>query len=389
MHALILDAQQRSALAAARSLGRRGLQISVADSRPSTLAGASRYVVSELVYPDPAHEPHAFTEWVRATTRRLAPKVVMPMTDLTTMLLASLRDELEPTALACGPMEAYEKLSDKGQLIRLAHEAGLRTPETKVIRSLADLQELTEACTFPLVLKPVRSKVLQDGHVISTSVFIARDPAGAMDHLGRQSWFPASPCLAQEFIDGAGAGVFTLYWHGAPLAWFAHRRLREKPPGGGVSVFSESAPLDERLRELSERLLSAARWHGPAMVEFRIARDGTPYVMEVNCRFWGSLQLSIDSGLDFPWLFYQHLTNQSAAVPRPYRVGQRLRWLLGDVDNLLIQMKGGGHDSATKQRALRDFLAACFDFSSRQEVLRWTDPAPAMRELVSWFRALA
>jgi len=41
------------------------------------------------------------------------------------------------------------------------------------------------------------------------------------------------------------------------------------------------------------------------MVEFRVdARDGTAKLMEVNPRFWGSLQLSILSGADFPYLLY-------------------------------------------------------------------------------------
>ena len=31
-------------------------------------------------------------------------------------------------------------------------------------------------------------------------------------------------------------------------------------------------------------------------------RTGTPLLMEVNGRFWGSLQLAIDAGVDFPYL---------------------------------------------------------------------------------------
>ena len=37
------------------------------------------------------------------------------------------------------------------------------------------------------------------------------------------------------------------------------------------------------------------------MVEYkRDSSTGQPYLMEVNGRFWGSLQLAIDSGVDFP-----------------------------------------------------------------------------------------
>lgn len=46
-------------------------------------------------------------------------------------------------------------------------------------------------------------------------------------------------------------------------------------------------------------------WHGVAMVEFKVTADGTAYLMEINGRFWGSLQLAIDAGVDFRWLLYQ------------------------------------------------------------------------------------
>ena len=51
-----------------------------------------------------------------------------------------------------------------------------------------------------------------------------------------------------------GVGVFALYDHGKPVGFFAHRRIREKPPSGGVSVLSESILLAEGLRSLSQRL---------------------------------------------------------------------------------------------------------------------------------------
>ena len=95
-----------------------------------------------------------------------------------------------------------------------------------------------------------------------------------------------------------------------PIAWFAHRRIREKPPSGGVSVLCESVAVDPMLKEYAERLLRAAEYRGVAMVEFRIGTDGRPYLMEVNARFWGSLQLAIDCGVDFPWLYYQMLMGE-------------------------------------------------------------------------------
>ena len=75
----------------------------------------------------------------------------------------------------------------------------------------------------------------------------------------------------------------------------------ENPPSGGGSVYSESTAADETLVEQAKRLLEHFSWRGLAMIEFKIDRStGTPYLMEINGRVWGSLQLAIDAGWTSP-----------------------------------------------------------------------------------------
>ena len=108
----------------------------------------------------------------------------------------------------------------------------------------------------------------------------------------------AFPLLIQQRIVGPGTGIFLLVWDGTVRAVFAHRRLREKPPSGGVSVYSESIAAKPDLVERSRLLLERMKWNGIAMIEYKLdASTGVPYLMEVNGRFWGSLQLAIDAGV--------------------------------------------------------------------------------------------
>ena len=52
--------------------------------------------------------------------------------------------------------------------------------------------------------------------------------------------------------------------------------------------------------------MRALNWKGIAMVEWKVdPRDGRPKLMEVNPRFWGSLELAVRSGVDFPVLYAQ------------------------------------------------------------------------------------
>jgi len=58
--------------------------------------------------------------------------------------------------------------------------------------------------------------------------------------------------------------------------------------------------------------------------------------MEINGRFWGSLQLAIDAGVDFPRLLVDIAAGSVPDRAPDYRVGIRCRWLAGDLDSLIL-----------------------------------------------------
>jgi predicted ATP-grasp superfamily ATP-dependent carboligase len=171
--------------------------------------------------------------------------------------------------------------------------------------------------------------------------------------------------------------------HGRLRAAFAHRRLREKPPTGGVSVLSESVALDPQLLGQAERILEALKWHGVAMVEFkRDARDGVARLLEINGRFWGSLQLAVDAGVDFPHLLYRLAVDGDVEPVLTYDVGVRLRWWLGDLDQLLLRLRHPDRPGG-RRAAIREFLAPAGK-RTRTEVLRRDDPGPGAVELAQY-----
>ena len=138
----------------------------------------------------------------------------------------------------------------------------------------------------------------------------------------------------QEYIPNGGAyGVAALFnLNSEPRAAFVYKRLREYPVSGGPSTLRESVKNDE-IRDIAISLLKSLNWVGVAMVEFRIdARDGKAKLMEVNPRFWGSLQLAILSGMDFPYLLYKMAVDGDVEPVWDYETGIRCRWLIpGDI----------------------------------------------------------
>ncbi|HAA03119.1 MAG TPA: hypothetical protein DCE18_07085, partial [Syntrophobacteraceae bacterium] len=117
---------------------------------------------------------------------------------------------------------------------------------------------------------------------------------------------------------------------------FVHRRLREYPITGGPSTLRESWRHHQAYSD-ALRLLQDLRFVGVAMVEFKTdIRTGQAKLLEVNPRFWGSLALAVDAGVNFPLLWTRMALGEHVPPVTSYRLGHRCRWLLpGDILHFL------------------------------------------------------
>jgi predicted ATP-grasp superfamily ATP-dependent carboligase len=382
MRVLITDANERAALAAARSLVRAGHTVSVCTPTPLSLAGVSRGVRSHRVAIDPLVNPAGYVAELGSVVRRGRTTVLLPMTDPSVEAVLEHRDKLPAAVTVPFPdLETYRAASDKAHVMALAERSGFGVPETRLMNEASD--PLPSASFFPAVVKPHRSVVGVGRGRRKVGVTPVADADACRRALAALP--PAAfPVLLQQPVSGVGEGFFALRWDGQIVAMFAHRRLREKPPSGGVSVYRESIPLDPALAGPGVRLLEALDWQGVAMVECkRDATTGRQVIMEVNGRFWGSLQLAIDAGVDFPSLLVRCATGETVAPCPTYRVGIRSRWFWGDVDHLYLRLRDGS--ARSRVSAVLDFLRVR-PGRDRSEVWRWRDPAPFVVETLQWLQ---
>ncbi len=384
MRILITDGNERVALAVARSLVRARHSVWVAAPTRVSLAGVSRGVRPCVLAADPLADPAGYAAELARIARDHAADVLLPMTDPSLEAVLTHAAALpRGLALPFPDLATYRAASDKARVLTLAHECGYDVPETRVIPTLGDAKgAVPDPGFFPAVVKPHRSVVSTGGirrKLMVTPVADAAACRRVLDALPPGAF----PILLQRRVDGIGEGFFALRWGGRAIAMFAHRRLREKPPAGGVSVYRESIPLEERLAGPGLRLLDALDWQGVAMIECkREAGTGRQVVMEVNGRFWGSLQLAIDSGIDFPALLVRCAAGEAVPQSRRYRIGVRSRWFWGDVDHLYLRLR----DGKAPLRALGAFLR--LSRRDRSEVWHWRDPAPFVVETLQWLRLL-
>ena len=384
---LVTDGEQRAALAITRSLGRAGHTVYVCSPDGRSLAGASRHAAADIAVPDSLAASHEFAAAVTDVLRRHRVEVLIPVTEAALLALLPIRESIPDVILPFPHNDTFQRVCDKAAVMQAAREVGVSVPRQSTLQQPEARDQLDRSeLEFPLVLKPARSVAGRSKWGVQ-HVAAWDELCQCLDELPPAAY----PLMLQQRIVGRGVGIFLLIWEGATVALFAHRRLREKPPSGGVSVYRESTSADPDIVKRSVALLERFGWQGVAMVEYMVeSTTGTPYIMEINGRFWGSLQLAIDSGVDFPVLLLRCATGD---VPHPvlsYRIGVRSRWWWGDVDHLLARLRHSPEwlalppGSPSRWESVVAFLTL-WRPGDRYEVLRFGDLRPFLRETLGWF----
>ena len=393
MRVLVTDGNERAALAVTRALGREQVEVVVGAEVPRCLAGSSRYCRQSIVYPSPYQEPERFVTRLLEAVREHQADALFPVSDIAMHVLGPEKSRFEPQTHIPIPVAAvFQEISDKYRLMRQAVEQGVPIPDTLFVhdgRLEGVIDRITE---FPVVIKPGSSLVKESGRWTKTSVCYANSRE-ELQRLYRERPYLSRPSLIQRRVIGEGQGLFVLMQEGEPLGMFAHRRIRERPPSGGVSVLRESIALPKDMVEATLKLLQRVKWHGVAMVEFKMdAVSKRPLLMEINGRFWGSLQLATDAGINFPYLLLKMAMGRAETVPEHgYRIGVKSRWLLGDLDHLLMRLMKSDRSlnlppgTPSKLRSLMSFCRF-FERNLFYEIEQLDDLGPSRFELMQYVK---
>lgn len=330
--ALVTDGMWRKSLSAIRALGRAGFDVHVAGDSWLTTGFWSRFTAGRHRLPDAADDADAFGAGLLTLLDSLATNaggqkpVLLPMEDATLTWVLQHRAEVAARAHLLIPSDdAYAVCADKGATLALAARVGVPHPTTHTVGTgTALLQAVRALAPAEFIVKPVKGSGSRG--LLYNPTF---DQAGADAYISRHG-----EAVVQERVPAHGdaVGVSLLFdAAGTPVAHFVHKRLRQFPNSGGPST--DRIGIDHpQLLELSIRLLQAVGWRGIAMVEWKVDPvSGEPRLMEVNPRFWGSLELAVRSGVDFPTLYTRAARGETIEPVTPL-LGVRCRWLLpGDV----------------------------------------------------------
>jgi len=324
---LITDGRSKASLAIVRSLGKRGIEVTASDDRKINLTFFSRYVKRRVIYPSPEEYPNFFVSQMYDLVKMKKYEMIIPVRDATTILFSKYKNKFSNfTKIPIPNYETLMKGRDKAQTVKIAMENNIPCPKTYFIEKREDINKIKNKLEFPVLIRPRESSG-------SRGIVYVDSPENFV-HKYKNVRGKFGAVMIQEYIPHGGGhySVCALFnQYSEPRASFVYREIRQYPITGGPATFSESVERPDVIK-YTLKLLKAINWYGVAHADFMIdERDKKPKLLEINPRFWTSLNLAILSGVDFPYLLYKMAIDGDVKPVNHYRIGMKMRVLPEDL----------------------------------------------------------
>lgn len=285
---LVVDTISAQVLVGVKSLVRAGYSVHVAtwSSRVKQLALLGLGVASVSSVPNPPASD--FERAIKANIAKINPRVVLPFGFMAFTYLTQIRDILPllPTVNA----EKYKLVNNK-----LTFNHFLQGPEFyKPRRYQADEVSQCDTMKYPTVVK------LAVGKGVELGVRYANNQAELERCISRfrKEGVAVDQLVIEEFVPGIVFDVAGVAWDGTVIDMLVQKRSVCLPISGGVGAINKTV-LDEKLMALGKKIIKDVEYTGPFQIEVKkVGRQF--FVVEFNPKFWGTLDLSIRSGKDFP-----------------------------------------------------------------------------------------
>jgi predicted ATP-grasp superfamily ATP-dependent carboligase len=302
---LITNGAYKNALCAIRSLGQKGYTVGVVAQHRFAIGFYSKYCKKKHII-STLDNKEIFIEQLILILKKESYDVLLPIGYPQTAWISEYAYKLKPYVRI--PVASWDKISifqDKKLTQDLAQSLDIPTPKTfyPTPQYLNELDTISALLNYPAVIK---YKNEGQNHAI---IYVKNKEELKHEYLKLAMERPDDLPMIQEYLEGNGVGFFALYDNGVCKQYFMHERIREYPVSGGSSSCAQSID-NEHLKYYGLKILYALKWHGVAMVEFKydkkventeggVFADRIPHLLEVNPKFWGSLDLSEAAGVGF------------------------------------------------------------------------------------------
>ena len=374
MSVLMTDANGVGGLAIVRSLGKKGIDITVSSARRDAICFYSKYVKNRLIYPDPEHKD-VFFKWLCNTLQDREYDVLISANELMLVLIAENKSLLSKyTRIPIPDLDTIKIAIDKSRLSKFASDNHFPIPKTYFYEELInfssyDFSRLSEELGLPLIIKPYI------GTAASGQILVYETKK--IEDIYNKHVKKYGPCMIQEYIRGEKYNVgFIFNFKSKPRRVCVQKTIRQFPVSGGVNVCVETVENNDVL-DSGLKLLKKLNYKSIGMMDIIVdERDSTPKLLDLNPRFYASTCLPIAAGIDFPYLIYKLAIEGDIDKDLNYKVGVRCRHIYDDFKHLIkiLNSKRVENYNLTKYQTLINFLK----FNGDNGYFDWAlnDPKP-------------
>lgn len=367
---LLTDGTNKNCLAAVKSLHKAGYEIGVISKSTKGHAILSKFVNFRIV----ASEKN-FLKAIKYSLKTFRPNIIIPVGDNSVRAIHENRDMINNISVPISSEESLNTATNKFASTKFMYDHDIPVPEYVIVsKNEFSMKEAIKKFGLPLVLKGPYGTA-------SSQVRICKNELEVIN-FAQELFNLNDQIMVQKYIKGEGTGYFALFCQGNELAFFMHKRIREYPVRGGPSVCAKSI-YQKDLRDLGKECLTLLKWHGVGMIEFkRETKTNKLWFIEINPKFWGSLELSIKSGVDFPALLVNMAMNNSICDSEfkvKYILDYQFQWLFpGEIQHFL--------ETRNILQTIKGILFYNFRYSGNDFSLR--DPYPSVLGLYLSMRAI-
>ncbi|KTD21391.1 ATP-grasp domain-containing protein [Legionella londiniensis] len=265
-------------------------------------------------------DSHQYIQDIIGLNRREEFAFILPFGLSSYYAVAKHAKELEPyTRFMVSPFSSFAIANDKLKTAQHCASLGIITPNTYSEYEEQDLASIANQIQYPVVIKA------RSGSGVRNRVFYANNRQELyryyqilFDNQDKTPGFEWKNPLIQEYIPGEIHDACTLSAKGEVITVLTQCRKMMYPVSGGVGALNITTH-NPSLAKLSKRLLESLNWHGPAQIEFKFdPRDKQYKLIEINPKLWGTLDLSIKAGVNFPVLIRNYLLEEKLKKDIPY-----------------------------------------------------------------------
>ncbi len=373
MVALVTDVHYRMSPALIRALAEAGVRVYTCEkeSFPHLPGARSKYICQHFPLSEEHYEDALYALLEKLGREHGCKPALLPVGAATLQMLSKNAARFSAVAGLCvGAPDAIALLNSKRALHQLAATLDIPLPRENV-------------SSYPCVVKPTCGE--QFGLRAAERYTVCHTPEEAQRAYTHFEKLSGEQPVVQEYLPGVGCGCSVIAEKGKILSFIGHRRIREYPVSGGPSSCCMAEEQPELIR-YAEKLVSATKFSGLAMFEFKEGADGAPRLLECNPRIWGSFPLTHAAGSTLPYCWFAaawNLGNPDRQVELPknhFSPGEKMIFFPSDLFAGLGYLKNG---------QLRPALSAVGDLfhpGVRDGIFRWRDAAPAFAYYAGFFR---